>query len=86
MEAGKNKRERFNRVFSLFAILFADEMMTRYNSSNIDADKYVTELFKVYDKWMSDKVYLGKKQADGNTDMCPFNKLFGGKNLSHNLF
>ena len=80
MEAGKNKQERFNRVFSLFAILFADEMMTRYNSSNFDETKYVTQLFKTYDKWMNEKVYLGEKQADGKTDMTPFNKLFGGKN------
>ena len=80
MEAGKNKQERFNRVFSLFAILFADEMMTRYNSSNFDETKYVAQLFKTYDKWMNEKVYLCKKQADGKTDMTPFNKLFGGKN------
>ena len=80
MEAGKDKQERFNRVFSLFAILFADEMMTRYNSSNFDEAKYVNQLFKTYDKWMDSNVYLGKKQADGKTDMTPFNKLFGGKN------
>ena len=29
---------------------------------------------------MNEKVYLGEKQADGKTDMTPFNKLFGGKN------
>ena len=55
-------------------------MMTRYNSSNFDETKYVTQLFKTYDKWMNEKVYLGEKQADGKTDMTPFNKLFGGKN------
>ena len=80
MKAGEHKIERFNRVFSLFAILFAKEMMNRYNSTTIDADKYVKQLFNVYDKWMDEKVYLGKKQADGKTDMTPFNKLFGGKN------
>ena len=80
MKAGEHKQERFNRVFSLFAILFADEMMTRYNSLNFDEAKYVNQLFKTYDKWMDSNVYLGKKQADGKTDMTPFNKLFGGKN------
>lgn len=80
MKAGEHNKEKFNRVFSLFAILFANEMMVKYNSTTIDAKKYVKQLFKVYDKWMNEKVYLGKKQADGTTDMTPFNKLFGGKN------
>ena len=80
--AGKDNRGRFNRVFSLFAVLFAYDMKVKYNCTQIDYKKYVTQLMKTYDKWLEPKLYLGKLQADGSTDMGPFNKLFGGKNAN----
>jgi hypothetical protein len=80
--AGDDNRCRFNRVFSLFAVLFANEMKVKYNCTQIDYKKYVTQLMKTYDKWLEPKVYLGKLQADNSTDMGPFSKLFGGKNAN----
>ena len=80
--AGDDNRGRFNRVFSLFAVLFAYEMKVKYNCTQIDYKKYVTQLMKTYDKWLEPKVYLGKLQSDNSTDMGPFSKLFGGKNAN----
>lgn len=80
--AGKDNRNKFNRVFSLFTVLFAYEMKVKYNCTQIDYKKYVTQLMKTYDKWSEPNVYRGKLQSDNSTDMGPFNKLFGGKNAN----
>ena len=78
--AGDDNRHRFNRVFSLFAVLFLYEMKVKYNCTQVDYKKYTTNLMKTYDKWLEPKTYRNRVQHDGSTVMDKFSKLFGGKN------
>ena len=79
--AGPDHQDKFNRVFTLFAVLFAEEMKSKYDCTTIDYDKYVAGLLSTYIEYTNDRTkYLGKFQSDNKTEMGPFNKLFGGKN------
>jgi len=83
---GDEHQHKFNRVFTLFAVLFAEEMKSKYDCTTIDYDKYADKLMATYKKWCDENVYLKdefdqtRKQHNGKVDMGPFNKLFNGKN------
>lgn len=82
LQAGKKYQHKFNRVFTLCMILYAQQKKEDYNAGPLDMSKFVKRYMAVAEHYEKFDNYKEKVQADDETPLGPFSKLFGGKNAN----